>query len=38
MRCRMTDLERAACGLPEPYVVWARGVDRDCKVAKRFMP
>ena len=23
---------------PEEYVVWARGVDGDCKVAKRFMP
>jgi hypothetical protein len=39
MRHRMKQLERGgtpAC--PEEYVVWARGVDGDCKVAKRFMP
>ena|ERR1035437_9181132 len=39
MRRRMKQLERGgtpAC--PEEYVVWARGVDGDCKVAKRFMP
>ena len=39
MRYRMNQLERGgtpAC--PEEYVVWARGLDGDCKVAKRFMP
>ena len=39
MRYRMKQLDGVgtpAC--PEVYVVWARGVDGDCKVAKRFMP
>jgi hypothetical protein len=39
MRYRMKQLEGGgtpAC--PEEYVVWARGVDGDCKVGRRFMP
>jgi hypothetical protein len=39
MRYRMDRFQRGgtpAC--PEEYVVWARGVDGDCKVAKRSMP
>ena len=39
LRYRMKELTRgrtSAC--PEEDVVWARGVDGDCEVAKRFMP
>jgi hypothetical protein len=39
MRYRMNQLERDGTpARPAEYVVWARGVNGDCKVAKRFMP
>jgi hypothetical protein len=35
----MEQLERGGTtGCPEEYVVWARGLDGECKVAKRFTP